>query len=42
MGVGVLLLRECLDVALTVLVDVIDDPGFLLFALRVGPGALTN
>ena len=39
-GVGGLLLPERLDVALAVLVDVVDDPSFLR-AVRVGPGPLT-
>src|SRR5262245_42635734 len=40
MGVGILLALECLDVAVAVLVRVIDYPGFLRLALPGRPSAL--
>lgn len=41
-GVGVLLLRERLDMASPILVGVIGDPDFLGFALRRDPLAFSN
>jgi hypothetical protein len=41
-GVGVALLGEGLDVALAVLVDVIDDPRLLHLPVRAFPGSLAD
>ena len=41
-GVGVPLARESLDVAVAVLVDIIDDPSFLDFASGIFPTALAD
>src|SRR5262249_61897853 len=39
-GVGVLLALKCLDVAIAVLIGVVNDPGFLWLALAGRPFAL--
>jgi hypothetical protein len=41
-GVGVALLREGLDVAVAVLVDVVDDPGLLHLAVGAFPASLAD
>ena len=42
LGVGVLLPRECLDVAVALAVNVVDDPGLLALAEPRGPKALPD